>query len=117
MKNYVGHRKSTGIEVRVIKGNTSYILSPSASLKLINHSPTGFEWGYGGPAQLALAVLLDYLGDPKKARALYQSFKWDFVARFDYEGFEIKGVQIDQWLMQQQHHVPEAHGCYEEAEA
>jgi len=26
---------------------------------LFNHSPTGFEWGYGGsgPAQLALAIL------------------------------------------------------------
>src|SRR5262245_22144387 len=30
-------------------------------LELRNHSPTGFEWGYGGsgPAQLALALLVD----------------------------------------------------------
>jgi hypothetical protein len=30
------------------------------SLKVRNHSPTGFAWGYGGsgPSQLALAVLL-----------------------------------------------------------
>lgn len=32
---------------------------------LRNHSPTGAEWGYGGsgPAQLALAILSDALGD------------------------------------------------------
>lgn len=31
-------------------------------LHVANHSPSGFEWGYGGsgPAQLALAILLDY---------------------------------------------------------
>ena len=33
---------------------------------LWNHSPTGFEWGYcgSGPAQLALALLADHLGEP-----------------------------------------------------
>lgn len=33
-------------------------------LKLVNHSPTGFSWGYGGsgPAQLALAILADHFG-------------------------------------------------------
>lgn len=42
-------------------------LSPAASLKLRNHSPDGFSWGYlgSGPAQLALAILL-YLGKVKK---------------------------------------------------
>lgn len=35
-------------------------LSPKQSRKIYNHSPDGFNWGYGGsgPAQLALAVLL-----------------------------------------------------------
>jgi hypothetical protein len=34
-------------------------------LDLWNHSPTGFEFGYGGsgPAQLALAILADCCGD------------------------------------------------------
>jgi hypothetical protein len=52
-------------------------------LDLWNHSPTGFEWGYGGsgPAQLALALLADALGDDKKAVALHQAFKWQVVAR------------------------------------
>lgn len=32
--------------------------------ELVNHSPTGFEWGYGGsgPAQLAFAILCHHLG-------------------------------------------------------
>jgi hypothetical protein len=69
------------------------------------HSPTGLEWGYGGsgPADTALAILLDATGEAnllprsafrsplsKRARAalektrsyaLYQSFKWEVVAR------------------------------------
>ena len=46
-------------------------------LNLHNHSPTGFEWGYGGsgPAQLALALLADALGDDELAQAHYQDFK------------------------------------------
>jgi hypothetical protein len=39
-------------------------------LDLRNHSPSGFEWGYGGsgPAQLALALLADCLGDDPVGR-------------------------------------------------
>ena len=38
-------------------------------LDLFNHSPTGFEWGYrgSGPAQLALAILADHLGEDAAA--------------------------------------------------
>jgi hypothetical protein len=47
-------------------------------LDLSNHSPTGFEWGYGGsgPAQLALAILADALGDDKAALRLHQRYKF-----------------------------------------
>lgn len=43
-------------------------------LDVRNHSPTGFEWGYAGsgPAQLALALLTDALGDEERAKSLYQ---------------------------------------------
>ena len=49
----------------------------SLRLDLINHSPTGFGWGYGGsgPAQLALALLADSLGDNDRAIRLHQDFK------------------------------------------
>jgi hypothetical protein len=50
---------------------------------LVNHSPTGFCWGYAGsgPAQLALAILSDYLKDDKKALSLYMDFKFKVIAR------------------------------------
>ena len=41
-------------------------------LDLRNHSPTGFSWGYlgSGCAQLALALLVDVLGDKGRVRAV-----------------------------------------------
>jgi hypothetical protein len=51
-------------------------------LDVMSHSPTGFEWGYGGsgPAQLALALLLDALEDEDLALRHYQEFKRQKVA-------------------------------------
>jgi hypothetical protein len=59
-------------------------LDLNASLKIVNHSPTGFCWGYAGsgPAQLALAIMLDYFkGDRERALSLYQDFKFKVIAR------------------------------------
>lgn len=70
----------------------------------VRHSPTGFEWGYGGsgPADLARSILLDYLdGHPQAeavADALYQRFKWDFVARFEHDGWRLPGSMIAGFL-------------------
>ena len=46
-----------------------------------DHSPDGFEWGYGGsgPAQLALAILVDCVGK-RRALKYYQQFKTEIVA-------------------------------------
>jgi hypothetical protein len=68
------------------------------SLKLRNHSPTGFNWGYGGsgPSQLALAILLDYYGKPDVATRLYHFFKAAFVTHWGDE-WQITGAQIDAW--------------------
>lgn len=73
------------------------VLPLTPSLKVRNHSPTGFSWGYGGsgPAQLALAILLDYCGKTKALR-YYQDFKWRTVARWPQEGpWKITGAEID----------------------
>lgn len=53
-------------------------LSPRKSLKYYNHSPTGFNWGYGGsgPAQLALAICLEVYGNAWG----YQDFKWKYIS-------------------------------------
>lgn len=70
-------------------------LFPGESQKIINHSPDGFAWGYGGsgPAQLALAILLKFL--PKEdASARYQQFKWDVIAGFPQRDFEANLTEI-----------------------
>jgi len=66
-------------------------LSPTPSQKLINHSPDGFAWGYGGsgPAQLALAILLSRLTE-SEAVEMYQEFKWQVVARLPRSDFDVK---------------------------
>jgi hypothetical protein len=52
-------------------------------LDLENHSPTGLECGYGGsgPAQLALAMLADLLGNDNRAIKLHQDFKWALISK------------------------------------
>lgn len=59
----------------------------STMIGWVNHSPTGFEWGYAGsgPAQLALALLADALGKAQKERAiaLHQRFKSHVVVRLE----------------------------------
>lgn len=57
-------------------------LDAAPGQQLYNHSPDGFEWGYGGsgPAQLALSLLLDYTGDAEVALQFYQAFKAAHIA-------------------------------------
>ncbi|MCI0540853.1 MAG: DUF6166 domain-containing protein [Verrucomicrobiales bacterium] len=52
-------------------------------LDIRSHSPTGFEWGYdgSGPAQLALALLADALGNDELAQNHYQQFKRNVISQ------------------------------------
>ena len=90
MKTYVGRREGYVAEVTV----NGHPLHPR--LDLWNHSPTGFEWGYGGsgPAQLALAILADHLNDDDEAVALHQDFKREVVANLDGGGWTLTSEQI-----------------------
>lgn len=87
------------------------------------HSATkgDVNWGYGGsgPADLALAILVDYFGEraPRagyragaecdrwmvRSRAwhYHQDFKWHFVAQFADE-WELYDTQIEAWLKAQE---------------
>ncbi|MBA7468795.1 hypothetical protein ES707_04048 [subsurface metagenome] len=60
----------------------AYELPLKPSLKLFNHSPDGFQFGYQGSgcAQLALAILLDLTKDPDISVRLHQEFKRHFIA-------------------------------------
>lgn len=68
------------------------------SQKVWNHS-TGFNWGYGGsgPAQTALALLLDVTGNASLAQRLHQRFKFEVVAGFG-DSFSIPDSDIRGWI-------------------
>jgi hypothetical protein len=65
----------------------------------VNHSPTGFEWGYGGsgPAQLAYAMLR-VLGGEEFARNYYMQFKWDVISKIARDSWIITGEGISYWV-------------------
>lgn len=68
-------------------------------LDLANHSPTGFAWAYGGsgPAQLALAILADVVGD-EIALAHYQRFKAEEIATLPRGHWYITEAYVIAWL-------------------
>lgn len=81
MKSYRGDRTIDGIEVTV----DGRPLDPRYDLKRL--TSTGFEWTYEGqgPAQLALALLADHLGEEARALALYPAFMRAVVANLGNE--------------------------------
>jgi hypothetical protein len=94
---YRGERGRRG-EWRVFRNHRP--LSPRRSLKVRNHSPTGFSWGFGGsgPAQLALALLLDVVGRDE-AQRYYQAFKWEWVVNWPQDGpWEMCESEIRRWV-------------------
>lgn len=74
-------------------------LSPKRSIRVFNHSPTGFNWSYSGsgPAQLALAILLQAGIPPTRAVRLHQRFKFEFIARLPEDDFELT-VDVADWV-------------------
>jgi hypothetical protein len=93
MKLYRGGRSLDGAVVTV----DGKPLSPRYDLKRL--SATGFEWTYegAGPAQLALAMLADHLGDDARALALYERFMARVVAELD-NSWELNSADIDMAL-------------------
>ena len=75
---YVGFRTAGGPRVHVVRDGHPFILR-----HVERHSPTGFEWGYAGsgPADLALSILADYLGNEEAAEGLKVVFKEEVVSR------------------------------------
>jgi hypothetical protein len=82
VRHYIGERDRSGTCHVRIEGDGPTRPLP-LRLDLFNHSPTGFEWGYGGsgPAQLALALLADAINDETALR-LHQQFKFAQVAQW-----------------------------------
>lgn len=94
MKTYTGTRTEDGCAVVVSDAGGDRPLDPRFDLR--NHSPTGFEWGYGGsgPAQLALALAADVLGDDDAAQEVYQRLKFRVVGRLPEGGWTLTEPEL-----------------------
>jgi len=90
-----GHRGAMGTLFVTVNGEP---LTPEASLRVVNHSPTGFECGYAGsgPAQLALALLLRAGLSRDRAVWLHQPFKRQFV-QYWHAPFTVT-VDVGAWV-------------------
>lgn len=102
MKIYNGYRTLTGTALVMVTDQRlkPYNFSVTRSQKVWNHSPDGFEWGYGGsgPAQLALAILLDVTGDEKLASRWHQDYKRDVIALLPKADWKISEREVWDWL-------------------
>lgn len=83
-------------------GHVERLLLPGPSHFIAKHSQS-FEWGYAGsgPAQLALALLLDFTRDRETSQRLYQGFKDAYVSGWPPAGFSISGAEIVAWVHKQ----------------
>lgn len=86
------HARGTSVWVRISPSKSERL---DAALHLRAHSPTGFEWGFGGsgPAQLAFAILYDCT-EAEFALANYQAFKEQHVARIQTPSWAIEAGEV-----------------------
>ena len=77
-------------------------LDPRPSQRIWNHSQD-FSWGYGGsgPAQLALAILLEVTGSRETALLWYQKFKWEIIANLPASDFELE-LDVMEWIRERE---------------
>ncbi|MGB8039076.1 MAG: DUF6166 domain-containing protein [Pseudolabrys sp.] len=90
MKIYEGKRTIDGLVVTV----DGQHLSEHYEVK--RYTTFGFEWTYEGdsPRQLALAILVDYLGDKERAIQLSEPFMAKIVANLDND-WRLTGAEIE----------------------
>ena len=79
-------------------------ITPGESLTLVNHSPSGFAWGYSGRGadQTALAICLYIFQNTDVAKAIYQPFKAQFVQQWPLaqpfnQEINITNFLLDHW--------------------
>ncbi len=93
MKTYSGIRTIDGLQVTV----DGAPLDDGRRVRC--YSDAGIEWGYLGdaPKQLALALLLDHLGDEEKAEKAAEAFMKKIVSVLDNE-WTLSAAEIDEAL-------------------
>lgn len=97
MRAYTGERAPDGtVRVSVEQDGVPRLLH-----HLSRHDPDGFDYGYdgSGPADLARAILSDYLGYVPKWR-VYRAFLHQFIVPLDRaEPWTISEAEISAWLV------------------
>src|SRR5882762_3690440 len=90
MKTYMGDRTIDGVRVTV----DGAALDPCTHV--MEFTKNGFEWSYEGPEprQLALALLVDHLGDDAVAKVMVEPFMCEVVANFGNE-WEMTTADVD----------------------
>ena len=85
--------------------------------RVVYHSPTGFEWGYGGsgPSDLALNILADVAGfegtwrydrdrqedlEPEWVWGLHNAMKFDLIASQPQHQLLLSRIEVERWLEQ-----------------
>lgn len=108
MKVYIGERRDGEASVGVGIEGKGFLSPLNPRFDLFNHSPTGFEWGYGGsgPAQLALAMCADCIQDDERALRVYQYFKDSVIAPLDDDTWSLTAVFVRDEIQR----LEEAHG-------
>lgn len=104
-KLYTERQKDSNGEMTVPATNVPHLVT--------EHSPDGFNFGYGGsgPADLALNVVewvlrdMQYMGQKEAGKnyfimawKLHQDFKWDFISPMINEQNEVEMFVIREWV-------------------
>jgi len=90
MKIYEGQRTIDGLKVTV-EGHKL-----DEHYEVERFTKCGFEWTYEGesPRQLALAILVDHLGDSQRALRLAEPFMRSVVANLDND-WTLSGAEVE----------------------
>ena len=114
--SFSGCRNNKGETIVLVCDGNGYYANLPKYLDEVNHSPDGFNWGYGGsgPAQLAYALLrffaerefaneMDSAELKEFARDIaskfHHDFMLDFVSGFS-DSWKITGKDIERWLVE-----------------
>lgn len=79
-------------------------LPPIIQGREFRHSPSGFQWGYGGsgPGELARAILVAVIPDDDRVRypMCYQRLKQEWIASIKADEFEFDVKDVREWYEQ-----------------
>ena len=100
---YVGFRSPEGERVYVVRRG-----QPEPLRHVVHHSPTGFEWGYAGsgPADLAISILADYLGNEETAEDLAGAFKDEVISRLPRTAWILTADAVEAFLRRHETAIP-----------